>query len=423
MCSAAPEKRKRKRTAKWVAGEARKAFVEKLRSACKIQEASDWNRVTVDDIASAGGRTLLVKYYGGSRSRLLLDLLPEGEREHIETSKRMPNGHWDSRENCKAFMDRVKAEHGVKDAKDWGRVLTRHVNDMGGRALLKRYNSSLLHALQDLYPEEGITDVDCRPRRTRGHWSSVENRKRCLLTIAEELGIDDTVEGWESVTTEQMRSTEHGRALLSYYNGSLTQALRDVLPEKALNRRSKNHWLSRENRRAFMDQVAEKLQVREESDWKAVTRRHIAELGGRTLVDNFPNVYALLSDVYPEKGFRQSACRPLRAKGWWQDRESLLQFLEDAKQEMGVTKNEDWYRVSSEALRSLPGGSFLGYHITFHEALSRAYPGVVWDQQRLMRTGGKKRSTQRCLYLALADMFPASAPRVVCEEGPQATPV
>ena len=157
-----------------------------------------------------------------------------------------------------------------------------------------------------------------------------------------------------------------------------------------------------------MDGVAAQLNVREESDWSRVSRRKIAELGGRTLVDSFPSVIALLSDTYPEKRFRQSVCRPLRAKGWWKEQESLLEFLEEAKKELRIATDEDWYRVSSEVLRGMPGGSFLGLHITFYEALSRAYPRVVWDEQRLSRSGARKRSKQRSLYLALSDVFPAT---------------
>lgn len=64
----------------------------------------------------------------------------------------VPNLHWKSIENRKAFMSSVAEELDVKKPSDWGRVTIESIKSLGGGALLNRYyKNSLFHCLQSLY--------------------------------------------------------------------------------------------------------------------------------------------------------------------------------------------------------------------------------------------------------------------------------
>ena len=62
----------------------------------------------------------------------------------------------------------------------------------------------------------------------------------------------------------------------------------------------KSHWQSALNRRKFLDEVAIKLNIKNESDWGEVTTKQICEFGGAGLLTSYYNgsVFDCLQSVY-----------------------------------------------------------------------------------------------------------------------------
>ncbi len=65
-----------------------------------------------------------------------------------------------------------------------------------------------------------------------------------------------------------------------------------------------HHWNSVANQRAFMDELAKKLNIKSPTDWYKVTRGTFTQYGGDGLLQRYhSSFYKLLSSVYAEYPF------------------------------------------------------------------------------------------------------------------------
>lgn len=66
----------------------------------------------------------------------------------------IPQSFWRSLSNQRDFMERVKKSLGVQEPRDWGRVTTRVLEQLGGSSLLSAYQGSVLNILKTVYTGE-----------------------------------------------------------------------------------------------------------------------------------------------------------------------------------------------------------------------------------------------------------------------------
>jgi len=60
------------------------------------------------------------------------------------------------------------------------------------------------------------------------------------------------------------------------------------------------YWDKKENVLEFLEWAADKLGITKKEQWLNVTRKHIIELGGNTLLDKYGGVQKLVTTFYPE---------------------------------------------------------------------------------------------------------------------------
>lgn len=140
--------------------------------------------------------------------------------------------------------------------------------------------------------------------------------------------------------------------------------------------RPKGHWLSAENRREFLDQVAREFGVEQVEDWKKVTQRQVIAKGGSGLVSRYKgSLLAALRDTYPKQRFDPVICRPQVPPGYWDSLQNRRAFMESVQTRLGITSMEQWKRVTNKQLLALGGGRLLNiYAGSIYAALEDLFP-------------------------------------------------
>lgn len=278
----------------WASQEHRQEFLAGVAKKFNVREPSDWQHVLREDIVAMGGSGLLRRY--GSIRDMLLDNVAgmrewEEGVEHGGCRLRQAKGHWKERENRLRFLRLVEKKYGIEKASDWKQVKVKDLQALGGGGLLASYGGSITKVLLDTY--EGLEETDCRQQMPTGYWEKKENRRRFMDGIAKELGVQGPRD-WAAVPVKEVMD-RNGSALLSRYNYSLFDALKDLYPEVTdeevflfRNVVPRSFWREEDNVRQFLLSLKESLGVRSIDDWGRVSVQQVRDHNGNGLLEAMP---------------------------------------------------------------------------------------------------------------------------------------
>lgn len=363
----------------WAASpDKRREFMEKVANEHGIKCASDWKAVTYGDIKAMGGSALLKQY--PSVYDLLAGVFPEQNLSVFECRSQVPRNYWESSENRLKFIEYAKQKLGIVKPADWAPVTKKQLADIGGRSLTKKYGS-VNELLEDSVEEGGLGPLTAAMfvRKPREYWSSKDNQREFLRYLERELEVV-TVEEWADVKSSQVLDLG-GRPLLSLYNNSLVNAVRELLKDEVdvsvladtRARMPNGHFERMENRRAFMEGLREKFQVTEPSQWKKVSYADIEKEGGATLLQKYPSVLSLLKDVFPEEEIDERA-RKVRSKSYWENPVTRKAFLDGLAKKFKVKTAADWKSVREQDVKDQGGTGLFSVYPNLLTALQETYP-------------------------------------------------
>ena len=148
---------------------------------------------------------------------------------------------------------------------------------------------------------------------------------------------------------------------MKLYGESAVQALIATFPEhkwlpwKFTVIRS-SWWSDPQHQREYINWVSEQLGIQKLEEWYKVTNGDIMRLaGGNSFLFQFGNsIRKALVTLYPE---HQRELHKFEAKPWdhWGSEENQRKFLDSIKEQLGVHKMEDWYKVSATEVGRLGG--------------------------------------------------------------------
>lgn len=213
----------------WKKKENREKFLKELAKSLDIRSDKDWQRVTSGQIKAMGGTGLLYRYKD-SVSALLEDTLDEVD--HDVCRPRVTPSHWDSKEACVRFLDRVKEEFNITCMSDWARVTNDNIRIAGGYGLIVKYGS-LFKALDEVYRDHlGPEDCDIlvpilRPRVKSAFWMNPDNVVSFTRYLEGALQIKQP-EDWFRVSTAELAACRAGGMLRAV---PLVSALRLSYPD------------------------------------------------------------------------------------------------------------------------------------------------------------------------------------------------
>lgn len=407
LASSSGGSRDRKRRGYWMSVKHQRQFLDAFAKERGITSPKDWRQVRSIDIERAGGKRILELYPGFLAA--LQTIYPE-QKWSRATRKSIPSAAWDEVGFCREFLSDIAKERGFPATQlaGWKEVTNKEVGAAGGGGLLRKYEGSLRAALAEAFPEAefaSAVDIDCRPRVAPSHWESQENRQAFFDDVARKLGIEQP-EQWATVTTAQVQEFPGASAVLRKAKGSLHTALQDAYPQQNFDERNRvkvgqHFWASRENRKRFLEDIAEKFHVKKPEDWRKVTRLQVCQENGSGLFSIYPTLFAALEDLYPEDVDILS-CRSAVPSAYWEVEENVIAFVKKLERDLQIKTRNDWCRVAQFQVKAAGGAGLLRV-MSLREALELVYPEEKWEEAAW---GGSKKATQRQLLLLTSGILP-----------------
>lgn len=149
----------------WYSIENRRKFLDEMKLKLKIKLHSDWGKIPSHRLSAYGGGYLL-KFYDMSMKKLLRGVYPEinWKNEWFIYAPKFTKKYWNSLENQRNFLDKIRTQFSITALTDWRRVSLTLIQKKGGKVLvfaipcnlkglLHKYNGSIISALEAVYSE------------------------------------------------------------------------------------------------------------------------------------------------------------------------------------------------------------------------------------------------------------------------------
>jgi len=138
----------------------------------------------------------------------------------------------------------------------------------------------------------------------------------------------------------------------------------------------------KENRRAFLEDAARRRghDPTDFSFWYTIDNIDFFELGGRGLLYLYnDSLYRLLMDSYPEFEFLPWKFKT-SPRDLLNDQEAVRKLVKHLEKDLNITKEEDWYRISPERLKTSDAGKLFRHH-GVKRVLEVCYPDFAWSEE------------------------------------------
>jgi len=226
-------------------------------------------------------------------------------------------------------------------------------------------------------------------RVPNGYWQGSENRIKFLIWLEKQLGYNSP-EDWYQITRKNFAENKGAGLLVHGYSSHLIRGPMELYPEYDWK-----PWLCKitprtffaeiENRRRFLDWIAEENQFVSLSDWYSKEKYFVLSHSGGAMIENYYNgsISKMLADIYPEYDWdvRKFTQAP---NGYWNDDQNCREFLEELGAKLGYKEMDDWYQLSNRELAMHGGGGGLNSRFNGSplQMLRYFYPENDWLEFR-----------------------------------------
>ena len=261
-------------------------------------------------------------------------------------------------EKIQNFFTQLQQKYNLNTPDDWNSINRKHILSNGGSSLLSKYS---MFDLKCMACPEGKSTFDSPPQ-TSGYWENQENIDNFLSKIKEKYNLN-TPEDWNSITSNNIKSNG-GRTLLKKY--SMFEIKCMACPEgKSIFSNPpqiSGYWENRENIDNFLLKIKEKYNLNTPEDWNSITRKHIQDNGGSTLLNKY-SIFDLKCMACPEG--KSIFSNPPQISGYWEIQENIMQFLSKIKEKYNLNTPEDWISVTKKHIQSNGGSTLLSKYSMF----------------------------------------------------------
>jgi hypothetical protein len=134
------------------------------------------------------------------------------------------------------------------------------------------------------------------------------------------------------------------------------------------------YWHEMENRRNYMDWIADQMKIECKEDWYGIRLEDIYKRNGRGLIRFYlDSISDLLRSIYPDSTWDICLFQEENAKSARSPRE----FMDALGEVLGISHLDDWYGVTKEDIINAGGRSLLEeYGGSGSKLLKAAYPQV-----------------------------------------------
>jgi hypothetical protein len=286
--------------------------------------------------------------------------------------------------NHRTLFDTIAFKLHITKFEDWFTTSTELLKKKGAGGVLTHYNNSLFKALSTIYSEFEWNPRTFARSVPQHHWKQIKNQRELFDYIAVTLGVEKQ-EDWYLLKGQSIKKLAGG-LINDYYNNSIYEALSSIYPEFVWNQQlflnaPKKLWTDWNQRRKLFDELSERFGIEASEQWYQLTGAEIAHYGAQTLLIGYYNgsLCTALKNVYPE--YEWDALQFKKAPhGLWKTPQQCREFMDRISDQLNITKQEDWYRLSGEVIDAYGGLSIMSnYHQkSLWRTLRCIYPEYDW---------------------------------------------
>src|SRR3990167_136305 len=195
----------------------------------------------------------------------------------------LPKHYWQELKNQREFLEDLERKFKIDKRTDWTKAYNRKkIPENGGSGLLSCYEN-YYDCLRTIFPEIKwqIIWFSALPVK---FWEKPENQLQFLKEFEEKHKITER-EQWYDISPNFFKANK-GRVLFNLYENSFYKLLSKLVPDykwEPTSFSAPRCWDSLIEQRKFMDEIAQKLNVKEPQDWNNVQYRDIHARGGHSL--------------------------------------------------------------------------------------------------------------------------------------------
>ena len=266
-----------------------------------------------------------------------------------------PSGFWSNTENVQNYLKSLSNDLNLETMEDWKSLTKKQIKNHGGAGIFRYYRLNQVKSIG--YPE-GNFIIPEKPMKKRGFWKNLENVVKFItVDLKQKLNLN-SFEDWNSLSYNQVKENG-GVRLLSLY--SLYEIKCIGFPEGKslfLNTKPSGYWTKFENRKKFIFQLKEKLNLQTFDDWNSLSFKQIESNGGGSLLHIY-SLHKIKSIGYPEG--KKLFAKPIVKKetGFWEDKTNIQDFLNKLKVKLNLNTIDDWNTLTQRQVIENGGFSLL----------------------------------------------------------------
>ena len=138
--------------------------------------------------------------------------------------------------------------------------------------------------------------------------------------------------------------------------------------------KSRGYWNSKQNVLQFLSDVKRCKNLQTIDDWNSITQKEIRLFDGGHSILNKYSLYELKCMACPNGSnfFKKSI--NLKPSGYWDNKQNVIQFLEELKQNYNLNTIKDWNSITQKQIRSLHGGNLILHKYSMYELKCMGFP-------------------------------------------------
>ena len=367
-------------------------FLSELKEKYNLNTPEDWNSLSIKQIHSNGGSSLLTKY---SLYDLKCMACPEG-KSIFSNSK--PVGYWENKENVHKFLSELKEKYNLNTPEDWNSIIQQDIKSNGGHVILQKYS---MFELKCMACPEGKS-IFKNPKQVVGYWENQENIQQFLSEIKTKYNLN-TPDDWNSINYKHIKFNG-GSVLLRKY--SMFEIKCMACPEGKSIFNDPKQVINKENINSFFLKLKEKYNLNTPDDWNSLSIKQIHSNGGGSLLQKY-SMFEIKCMACPEG--KSIFNVELKSSMYWENKENVKKFILELQQKHNLNTPEDWKRISKRQIHDLGGWGFLKKdylnNVTIQfENSNKSIESI--PLKKLISATVHKRSSQRWLFLQIQKLFP-----------------
>jgi G:T-mismatch repair DNA endonuclease (very short patch repair protein) len=204
---------------------------------------------------------------------------------------------------------------------------------------------------------------------------------------------------WYKIKAEDIVKNQ-GSGLISRYNYSLIEFLKDYYPEKEFlpwrfYRVGNNYWKDKSNRKYCLDWLTRKLNYTDFEDYYNLNLNIFCDNECARLIGCYQDsTYECLKDLCPEYKWKAYKFIQVPIKHWT-IAANRKEWCEDYYNEHGFTSMEDWYKINQVLIKEWYGNGLLQrYKSSPYAMLKGIYPDYLWQKSKFKVCGYSKKSCE-----------------------------